>query len=277
MMCSAYTLRGRARDALRGRWGMAVITGLLASLLMSGLGSMSGMDTTGQDLGLQQMEAVNQFLWMMSSVSLVLSIVVFIIGGAVEMGYARFNLAMVDGQPVRIGTLFCCMDRIWAGIRMVLWRSLWLVLWALPSALVLTVAAYLAIPHMPQETLDALSEDPSAMLAVMLQLLPVLLVAIVPVIVASYRYLLMPYLMAEHPELRARDAMQLSKQMMRGVKGNAFGLRLSFLGWELLCIATFGIGYLWLQPYIAAADAAFFRELGNYRKLNAPQIESPEF
>ena len=277
MMCSAYTLRGRARDALRGRWGTAVIVGLLASLLMSGLGGMSGTDTSGQNLGLQQMEAVNQLLWMISSVSLVLGILVLIIGGAVEMGYARFNLALVDGQPVRVGILFSCFDRIWAGIRMVLWRSLMLILWALPSALVLTVAAYLAAPHIPEETLNAMLEDPTAALGVVLQFFPLFLIALIPVVVASYRYLLMPYLMAEHPGLRARDAMRLSKQMMRGVKGNAFGLRLSFLGWELLCLLTFGVGYLWLQPYIAAADAAFYRELGSYRKIQSPQIESPEF
>ena len=277
MMCSAYTLRSRAREALQGRWGTAVIVGLLASLLMSGLGGMSGADTAGQTSGLQQMEAANQFMWMIGSVSLVLSILVLIIGGAVEMGYVRFNLALVDGQSVRIGMLFCCMDRIWAGIRIVLWRSLMLFLWALPSAVVITVAAYLAAPAIPQETLNAMIDDPAVMMSVVLQFLPLFLIACIPVIIASYRYMLMPYLMAEHPEIGAREAMRLSKQMMRGVKGNAFGLRFSFLGWELLCLLTFGIGFLWLQPYIAAADAAFYRELSSYRRLDVGQIEKTGF
>jgi uncharacterized membrane protein len=256
-----------------------VIVGLLASVLISGLGGMSGADTTGQNLGLQQMESVNQLMWMLGSVSLVLGILSLVLGGAVEMGYARFNLALVDGQPVRIGMLFGCLDRIWAGIRMVLWRSLMLMVWAIPSVVIITVAALVAAPHIPQETLDAMAQDPMAVLGLGLQFLPLVLISMIPVVVAGYRYMLMPYLMAEHPEIGAREAMRLSKQMMHGVKGNAFGLRLSFLGWEFLCIFTFGIGFLWLQPYIAAADAAFYRELSSYRRVEAPRIEnpSPEF
>lgn len=52
-----------------------------------------------------------------------------------------------------------------------------------------------------------------------------------------------------------------SKQMMKGYKGQLFLLDLSFIGWHILALLTFGIGYLWLTPYITATKAAFYENL----------------
>lgn len=277
-MCSARELRARARGALRGRWGTAVITAILATMLSSGLGSAAGTDTGSQNLGLQQMEALNQFIWMFGSISAVFGIVVFIIGGATEMGYAHFNLRLVDGEPVRIGMLFEHFDRLGAGICMVLWRSLLLALWSLP--LIAWLVAIVFVSASPDQFMWILQgEDPAAAAVVITFMMPTVLLLCIPMMIASYRYYLMPYLMAENPGLKAREAMRLSKQLMRGNKWRAFCLRLSFLGWVILCAFTFGIGILWLQPYIAAADAAFYREVCSHRDITQPESlnRSPEF
>ena len=50
---------------------------------------------------------------------------------------------------------------------------------------------------------------------------------------------------------------------MQGYKLRLFCLELSFIGWELLCVLTLGIGNLWLIPYKRAAIAAFYRDLSN--------------
>ncbi|WP_414841027.1 DUF975 family protein [Enterococcus saccharolyticus] len=52
-----------------------------------------------------------------------------------------------------------------------------------------------------------------------------------------------------------------SRRLMDGYKGQLFLLDLSFIGWHLLAIATLGIGYLWLTPYIEATKAAFYNNL----------------
>lgn len=87
------------------------------------------------------------------------------------------------------------------------------------------------------------------------------LLFLIPGIVASYRYALMPYLLAEHEDLGALDAMRESKRLMYGNKLRLFYLHLSFLGWCFLAVFTFGIGILWLSPYIEAANAAFYRSV----------------
>jgi len=38
-------------------------------------------------------------------------------------------------------------------------------------------------------------------------------------------------------------------------------LDLSFIGWAILCLFTFGIGFLFLQPYVQSAHAAFYEDL----------------
>lgn len=57
------------------------------------------------------------------------------------------------------------------------------------------------------------------------------------------------------------DTITASRRLMDGHKGQLFLLDLSFIGWHLLAIATLGIGYLWLTPYIEATKAAFYDNL----------------
>lgn len=87
------------------------------------------------------------------------------------------------------------------------------------------------------------------------------LLFIIPGIIAEYSYAMTPFIMAEHPELTASEAITASKELMDGHKGELFVLNLSLLGWTLLCILTLNIGNLWLNPYRNAAYAAFYREL----------------
>ncbi len=87
------------------------------------------------------------------------------------------------------------------------------------------------------------------------------LLFIVPGIVAAYRYAMAPFLLAEHPELTAGEAIEQSKQLMLGNKGRMFCLHFSFIGWFLLAAFTGGVGYFFLAPYVKAAETAFYLDL----------------
>ena len=93
----------------------------------------------------------------------------------------------------------------------------------------------------------------------------------IPGIIAGISYAMAPYILAEHPEIKASDAIKMSKQMMRGNKGKYFVLELSFIGWFLLCCLTLGVGFLFLSPYIQTANAEFFNEVSgkNVEKMRA--------
>jgi uncharacterized membrane protein len=98
------------------------------------------------------------------------------------------------------------------------------------------------------------------------------LLFIIPGIVAAYKYAMAPFIMLENPGMKAGEAIDASKKMMDGHKGELFILGLSFIGWTILSgLFTMGIGDLWLNPYRNASYAAFYRNLNpGYQAPKAP-------
>ena len=88
------------------------------------------------------------------------------------------------------------------------------------------------------------------------------LLFIIPGIVKSYEYRMMPYLFADDPTMTKERAFAESKQMMTGQKWNAFVLDLSFLGWNILSAMTLGIlGLFYVNPYQSQTNAALYEKL----------------
>jgi hypothetical protein len=95
------------------------------------------------------------------------------------------------------------------------------------------------------------------------------LLLIIPGIIKSYEYRMIPYLLAENPDLEWRDAFATSKRMMDGEKWNAFVLDLSFIGWILLSLITLGlVGIFYVNPYKGLTDAALYMALREKISLN---------
>ena len=86
---------------------------------------------------------------------------------------------------------------------------------------------------------------------------------IIPGIIKTYEYAIIPYILADDPEISSKDAFKKAKQMMQGNKWRLFKLEFSFIGWFLLCVLTLGLGTFFLIPYINAATAEFYVELKN--------------
>lgn len=80
-------------------------------------------------------------------------------------------------------------------------------------------------------------------------------------IVVKYMYSMVPYLLHDYPELTPREAMKISREMMSGQKWELFVLDLTFIGWILLSIITFGVGMIFVEPYMSTARAAFYEDL----------------
>ncbi len=88
------------------------------------------------------------------------------------------------------------------------------------------------------------------------------LLFVIPGIVKSYEYQMIPYLLAENPQMTKEQAFAESKRMMDGQKWNAFVLDLSFIGWDILSAMTLGIlGIFYVQPYMDATHAALYEAL----------------
>lgn len=231
-MVYAREFKQKARKALQGHWGIAVLVGFLASLLGGANGGSGGSSAGGSsgsssaDWTLMDLDGIipTQYqiplLALMSAITfivLVLSLVHFVIGGAVELGYARFNLNLLDNQTGTVADLFSEFKRFGTAFSLRLLRSLYIIFWSL--------------------------------------------LFIIPGILASYSYAMSPFILLEHPEMTANEAIAASKKMMYGNRWKLFCLEFSFIGWSFLCMFTLGIGYLWLLPYMETSRAAFYRNL----------------
>lgn len=88
------------------------------------------------------------------------------------------------------------------------------------------------------------------------------LLLVIPGIVKAYEYRMVPYLMAEYPDMASSEAFRISKEMMTGNKWEAFVLDLSFLGWHILSGITFGlVGVFYVAPYEMLTDCALYLTL----------------
>ncbi|RID87245.1 DUF975 family protein [Peribacillus asahii] len=87
------------------------------------------------------------------------------------------------------------------------------------------------------------------------------LLLIIPGIIKQFSYSQTFFLLKDHPEYSILEAITESKVRMKGYKWKYFLLHLSFIGWGILSVITFGIGFLWLIPYITTSTATFYNEL----------------
>lgn len=88
---------------------------------------------------------------------------------------------------------------------------------------------------------------------------------IIPGIIKSFSYAMTFYIKNDHPEYSANDAITESRRMMDGHKMEYFILQLSFIGWWIVGALCLGVGTIWVQSYVSAANAIFYEELkANY-------------
>lgn len=244
MYASDY--RRDARCALMGKWAIAVLAGFIAMLVgavsydgpritlnINSQGTSFALSLKNQVLysfGSGTAYQVAGFLQSFCGIMLVLALLVVsvLLVSVIAVGYAKFNLDLVDRQQeAKIGSLFAYFPNWTTAVCARVLQILYIVLW------------YLLL--------------------------------IVPGIMATYSYAMTEFILAEHPELSASEAIAKSKQIMQGNRWNLFCLDFSFIGWRLLSVLTLGIGYLWLQPYMNAARASFYREVSRGAFAQNPQ------
>ena len=238
-MFSSKELRAIARDKLRGKWGRSVLVSFIAALLgAASFGGSSGGISSSQAEYLA--EGVESGAGFMESFA----------AGLSEASGLNITVPVLTGLFVSAGIIA-------------------LVLALVGAAVTLGHNKYYIdlVLHNKADSVGVLFDRFGIFFkAVGLQLFIGFfvflwsLLFIIPGIIAGFRYAMAPYIMAENPDIGIREAVNLSKQMMAGHKGRLFGLNFSFIGWAMLSALTFGIGNLWLNPYMNTAFAAFYIE-----------------
>ena len=228
-------LRAIARRNLEGTWGISVGVALVAALL-GGLivGTGSNINFNFNEDTVRNLPPIFwTVLLPLVSVAGLLGIVSFILGGTVELGYAKFLLKQYDRKQLQFSDLFSQFERFGTGFAQKLLRTLYTCLWAL--------------------------------------------LLVIPGIVKGLSYAMTPFILEEHPEMTASEAIKASMRLMDGHKMDLFILGLTFIGWQILACLTMGIGFLFLNPYMNAAYAAFYRSISTGRQEARAYVPPVEF
>ena len=85
------------------------------------------------------------------------------------------------------------------------------------------------------------------------------LLFVIPGIIKSYEYCMVPYILAENPQISSERAFELSKLMTRGEKWKIFVLQLSFIGWYLIGAVCCCVGGVFVDPYFEATFAELYQ------------------
>ena len=95
-------------------------------------------------------------------------------------------------------------------------------------------------------------------------------------LVKRYSYYLVPYIVAENPDISPKEAILLSRNMMNGHKWECFVFELSFIPWILLGILTCGISaILYSNPYREATFCEYYavlRQQSKQKRLKGSEL-----
>lgn len=92
-------------------------------------------------------------------------------------------------------------------------------------------------------------------------LVVLVLAAVIAVVLVQIRYAMVLYLLLDHPQMSARESLKVSGQIMKGHKGRLFYIYLSFIGLQILCLLSLGIGSLWVYPYQSQTLVSFYLDV----------------
>lgn len=257
-----------ALDALRGNWKTAMLTGFVASIfgattIYSG-GSGSSSSAEDSELGQMVLDyfrspAGQDILGITLAIIgalVILTIVSVFIGGAMRLGYARFNLNLIDHKPAAFHDLFTYMNYKWKGFCMNFLTGLYITLWTLllviPGAVksfsyAMTPFILAENPHMTAN--EAITESRELMDGHKWDLF------------CLYLSFIGWGLLASAPTLAV-----VIWGVVQAAQG--YGDIGTMLGALAIGIVLAVICYIPLQPYIEATNAAFYRDI-------APKQEAP--
>lgn len=87
------------------------------------------------------------------------------------------------------------------------------------------------------------------------------LILFIPGIIFGFSFSMAFYIINDHPEMTAMEALRESRRLMNGHKMQYFILSLSFIGWIIIGTILLGIGTLWATSYMSCSYAVFYEEL----------------
>ena len=235
----AYEIRKEAREALQGKWGKGVGI-ILAYLVISFVfGIFSG------------------FFEENSVMVVLLSIVEIIITIPLSFGLEWTFLKLKRNEDISaFGFLDMGIDNFARS-----WKIAGRTLLKLILPLIVLIGSVIVYLVMWTYSIMQIAVGGTSGLETMTIGTIIYIIAVIYFLIVSLLYSLTSFIAYDNKEMTAKEVVNESARLMRGNRGKIIWLELSFLGWALLAVMAFGIGYLWLLPYMNVAVVCFYDKL----------------
>lgn len=255
--------------------------------------SISGNADSGYTLFGNNSVTNNSQMLVTSSLSSLISMLsllaTFLLINPITVGYARWFLTnRTPGSTPSISLLFSSFksESYSGSIAGMAWKTLWTMIWGfvaglflIPFFVMITVfiilavsASWVSAAHASGYDASNYSLNTQEFYRRLLEISPVILIVALLLLIVGlagyftiilnrkYAYMFTEFILAENPKIGAQNALNLSKKMSGGMKGKLFLLDLSFIGWWLLSMLTFGLLSLGIKPYVYATYAEVYEK-----------------
>lgn len=243
-------IKDSAKGKLNGKYGIAVratLVFMMMSYVIAGIASQINdiirlIFTNGKNL------QAGALIFMLIITNVILAIGT-VLAGCFSSGIALFYLKIGSNMMPRVGDLF------W-GFRDNFKRSFTVAL------LIEGVGALVSIPgYVIYDMVTTRME-----LNALLEAFAFIAGGYIVNVIIGVCFGMVWFVIADFPELTAGAAIKKAWELINGNKAKYFGMNLSFIPLILLCVLTFGIGFLWVYPYMYETEAQFYLELTKARE-----------
>lgn len=254
---NSSNFRAEARSKLTGKWGKAALISLAFAALSFVLSYAQGL------------------------IPFIGSLIVLVINVPLAFGLVALFLKLYNGEDVSVFGFwklgFNNFKKSWSVAFYTFLKMLLPIIVLIISVVLLFVGTSGAIFSAASST--ALSQKASVTAATNFGALGIIaliayIASLVWIIVKSYSYQLAILIAADNENISGKEAVEKSEELMKNRRWKLFCLQISFIGWSILCIFTFGIGMLWLTPYIQLAIISFYKNSqGSTTEVTSTEIQ----
>ena len=278
---SREKLKSWAKMALGRNYWKSVLVALILSVTTGASTSSSSSGGSSSDSSYSSMSEEEIIaLFIIMAIIFIIAAIAMAIGMAVKafllnplhIGCQSYFCDGLENPDVSLGLIgkgFRCNYKNVSKI--MFFRDLYLFLWSMIAWIpgVLMITGILVVAGISEAFYWNEVSVSIFMIGIILLSLAGVALAMIPWIIKSYEYMMVPYILVDNPDMNRKEVFALSKEMMTGHKWEAFVLNLSFLGWHLLGFLTcFALTIFYVQPYQAYTLAAYYKVLS--QKYNAP-------
>lgn len=250
----ASQIRANARESLTGKWGKAALLTLTYSIIVFVIDFVCNL------------------------IPVIGGIILFVISTPISYGLLVSFMKLKRGEEVEyvdfLTSGFTSFGKVWGVIGNTILKMI------LPVCLIVIFIIIMVIGlsgSMVALNFATNSTSTATGAAAGLGVLGVIgiigyIVSLIYTVIKGYLYSLSFYILNDNPDMTGKEIVNESEKLMRGNRWRYFWLGLTFIGWAILAAFTFGIGMLWLMPYMMIAMICFYEDLAG--KTTTPVVEA---